>query len=289
MNNNLFYKMSANLLQTESINKVLHSDSALSQFGLIMLMWFTIQDTREKKISKSVLLNMFRDISSTRQRTKALESGFFAIDEMTEIVSIDENASHACEQTLGQTLEQTLGQTPEQTAGQTQVPYSQELDKEIDKEKIVLKETSDADDEISYIKKVLLDDNETLWRQTLLMQCPFGDQLKNFWNEAVGFFISHAITQVKLEKLYNESEVRRYFTYLVMGSNRATQRLRKYLSELEAASQTPSKADTQNPFCFEDPVAPDGSRSYGGRPIPNDAPPRPSDKAEWNDAIENWI
>ena len=41
---------------------------------------------------------------------------------------------------------------------------------------------------------------------------------------------------------------------------------------------------------FEDPPGPNGERSYhGGRPLPPDAPPRPSHQAEWDEAEEKWL
>jgi len=40
---------------------------------------------------------------------------------------------------------------------------------------------------------------------------------------------------------------------------------------------------------FEDPPGPNGERSYhGGRPLPPDAPPRPSPQAEWDEAEGKW-
>ena len=42
-------------------------------------------------------------------------------------------------------------------------------------------------------------------------------------------------------------------------------------------------------FLYEDPPGPNGERSYhGGRPLPPDAPPRPSPQAEWDEAEGKW-
>ncbi len=104
----LFYKMPADMLQAECAQRMLHGEGALSLFGLTMLMWFAIQETRDKCMSRSVLMNMFRDVSSSSQRLKALHSGFFVIDDLTETVSIDFKAIH----TGGHMLGHTPGHTP---------------------------------------------------------------------------------------------------------------------------------------------------------------------------------
>ena len=36
-------------------------------------------------------------------------------------------------------------------------------------------------------------------------------------------------------------------------------------------------------------VQPDGVQYYNGRPLPHDAPPRPSDIAEWDEASQSWF
>lgn len=107
-----FYKMPADLLKTECSQLMLQSKGSLSLFGLTMLMWFTIQETREKCISRSMLMKMFHGISSSSQRHKALHSGFFVIDEETDMVGINQESLHTGGHTGGQPGGQPGAHTP---------------------------------------------------------------------------------------------------------------------------------------------------------------------------------
>ena len=52
---------------------------------------------------------------------------------------------------------------------------------------------------------------------------------------------------------------------------------------------SPPLGEPEGASPFEDPPGPNGERSYhGGRPLPPDAPPRPSPQAEWDEAEEKW-
>lgn len=141
---NQFYKMPANILQTESIQKMLKEPGALAQFGLTMLMWLTIQESRDKRVSARALKNTFSGVSSNRQRQRVLDSGFFGYDPSTDTYGINPQKLH----TGAHPAAHSTAHSAAHTAGHTPVPFLLELEKELDiEEEENTRETSTATSE----------------------------------------------------------------------------------------------------------------------------------------------
>lgn len=75
-------------------------------------------------------------------------------------------------------------------------------------------------------------------------------------------------------------DVKQYFANCLCAGSPVCQRFR---DTLEAERKQAKKA---NPYRFE--TLKDGKRTYQGRPIPDDAPPRPDKESIWSVALHRW-
>lgn len=80
--------------------------------------------------------------------------------------------------------------------------------------------------------------------------------------------------------MVNQQEVRSYFSNFVGEGSVTNKKLRKQLQQEEERERK------RKGGCFEQIV--NGKRMYYGRPIPDDAPPRPDPVAVWNDVRRRW-
>ncbi len=112
------------------------------------------------------------------------------------------------------------------------------------------------------------------------------------------FFIDHIRTYAKEDELKDTKAVKRYFANFISASSITGRRLREALRQWDAPAETSLAQPADNPgaqpadnphqYRFEDRT--DGPRTYlGGIPIPDDAPPRPSHEAWWDDEKQDWI
>ncbi len=194
---NLFYKLPADILQAECIQKMLKEPGALAQFGLTMLLWITIQDSRDKKVSSRALKNTFAGISSEGQRKKALNSGFFDFDAKTDTYSLNSSSLH------------TGAHSAAHPTAHTPVPILKELDKDIEKEVEENTRETTTPTTISFSSlilelKYMTPTQGELW-EGVLLYCP--DQslrtvMTEHWDMTVDFIEKHLrasgmIAQVK--------------------------------------------------------------------------------------------
>ena len=98
--------------------------------------------------------------------------------------------------------------------------------------------------------------------------------------EAVRLFKEHVRLQGSGGKMLTIYDTQRYFTNFMRAKTNTCLRVREALL---AESQRIREAD---PYRFETLV--DGVRTYYGRPIPSDAPPRPGDAFVWNEQRRCW-
>lgn len=189
---NLFYKMPADILNSEPAQIIMQEKGALSLFGLAMLMWFSIHDTRDKRASSRMLKNAFSGISSEGQRKSVLESGFFDYDPDTDTYGIyaDKTLSRTQPgaQPTAQPGAQPTTQPGAQPAAHTPVPIFEELDIELDIEGD-LKRTNPTQGEI--------------WEGVLLC-CP--DQslrrlMQENWPLTVDFMVQHLKSSGKMAEV----------------------------------------------------------------------------------------
>lgn len=114
----------------------------------------------------------------------------------------------------------------------------------------------------------LLSANNMMWREPLLMHCGYGALLGSHWQQAVLFFVEHVIIQNELQRMATEKDCRQYFANFSRISTPSGRALMEHLRQL-----TPEQA----------PAA-----CYDGPPVPQDAPPRPSPTAQWDNATDSW-
>ncbi len=122
---------------------------------------------------------------------------------------------------------------------------------------------------------------DSTWIELACMKSLYGILLKQHFKEAVEYFRHHIMLYDKGRKLLFRDDVRQYFVNFVSAGSRTSIELHKYLSNLNANTAPP------NPYRYERII--DGKRTYGGQPIPADAPPRPDEFSVWNSMLRQWV
>ena len=150
------------------------------------------------------------------------------------------------------------------------------IDKDIDKDKDLLLKAADAPDLLDQLRA------DDPWAEAVMMRSGFSGLLARHWTEAIRQFRLHAEANDNLRGIRSLREAKQYFscftTHPVTGPA-----LRKALEAYEA--QHPK----ENPYRFEDKGSCPGHRLYHGIPLPDEAPPRPDERADWDFAEQCWI
>jgi len=123
---------------------------------------------------------------------------------------------------------------------------------------------------------------ESMWTDIACMKCGYGILLKRHYKEAIEEFRRHIILYGKGDNLLTMNDVHNYFANYTAAGTRTSIALRDYLLTLDAGQE-----NKHSVYCHECFI--DGHRTYGGEPIPNDAPPRPNDCAVWNKTARKWV
>lgn len=115
-----------------------------------------------------------------------------------------------------------------------------------------------------------------------MMRSGFSGLLARHWAEAIRQFRLHVVANENLRGIRTLREAKQYFssftTHPVTGPA-----LRKALEAYEV------RHPEENPYRFEDKGSCPGHRSYHGIDLPNDAPPRPDERADWDFDARCWI
>lgn len=119
------------------------------------------------------------------------------------------------------------------------------------------------------------------WGETVCMKSGFGTLLAKHWEEAKDCFQKHIIALANEHKIDTQEEAKRYFMYFAATCAPTSKELREHLRQLEQSASDPS-----DPYRHEQ--RQNGYRTYNGRRIPADAPPRPDDHSLWNDRLKRW-
>ena len=134
----------------------------------------------------------------------------------------------------------------------------------------------------------LFDPKYRMWRQTTCLHSGYPLLLDRHWEEAVVGFIHHIIAYDKADEIRSEQNVHYYFASFVSRYNISGKKLLAQLKQKETSSRktevTPSFPGANE---FEEERG--GKRYADGKPIPNDAPPRPSATAVWDAGGHQWI
>lgn len=123
---------------------------------------------------------------------------------------------------------------------------------------------------------------QSLWAEVTMMKSGFGVLIKRNWHVTLELFRDHAIANCTIGQIRCVDDAKKYFHFYVTNPTSGGM-LRKALEDYER------KHPQQNHYRFEDVDSVSGHRSYHGIPIPDDAPPRPNDRADWDYENECWI
>lgn len=153
------------------------------------------------------------------------------------------------------------------------------IDKERDKDLLLLKEEKAKGEGNDFLAELRTDDP---WAESVMMRSGFSGLLLRNWEEAIRQFRLHAEANDNLRGIHSLREAKQYFscytTHPVTGPA-----LRKALEAHEA------NHPERNPYRFEDKGSCPGHRFYHGIPLPNDAPPRPDERADWDFGEGCWV
>ena len=120
------------------------------------------------------------------------------------------------------------------------------------------------------------------WAESVMMRSGFSGLLLRNWEEAIRQFRLHVVANDNLRGIHSLREAKQYFssftTHPVTGPA-----LRKALEAYEASHPE------RNPYRFEDKGSCPGHRLYHGIALPDEAPPRPDERADWDFAEQCWI
>ena len=120
------------------------------------------------------------------------------------------------------------------------------------------------------------------WAESVMMRSGFSGLLLRNWEEAIRQFRLHVVANDNLRGIHSLREAKQYFscftTHPVTGPA-----LRKALEAYEASHPE------RNPYRFEDKGSCPGHRLYHGIALPDYAPPRPDERADWDFAEQCWI
>lgn len=123
--------------------------------------------------------------------------------------------------------------------------------------------------------------SDSEWGQIVCMKSGYGALLKKHWETAKELFRQHVIAMGKEQSLLTQDEAKRYFMSFAATCPTTAGELRQQLLRLEQAATA-----TADPYRYEQRL--DGRRTCNGRPIPDDAPPRPDDHSTWNSRLKRW-
>lgn len=120
------------------------------------------------------------------------------------------------------------------------------------------------------------------WGELACMKSGYSDLLMKYFDEAVKLFGQHVVLYGNQHQIHDVSDVQKYFVNFVASGSRTSKELHDKLQALERKRQQ----NNDNLYRYEQCI--DGRRCYMGCPLPDDAPPRPSPKAIWNEREAYW-
>ena len=123
---------------------------------------------------------------------------------------------------------------------------------------------------------------QSSWGELACMKSGYPKLLMEHFDEAVQLFGEHVVLYGNQYRMGDVSDVQKYFVNFVASGSRTSKELYARLQSLERKRQETA----ENLYRYEQRI--DGKRCYMGCPLPDDAPPRPSPKAIWNNLEAYW-
>lgn len=123
---------------------------------------------------------------------------------------------------------------------------------------------------------------EQSWMELQAMHSRLGKLLLEQSDVIALLFKQHIRTYGKESAIFSLSDAKSYFSNFIRLGSPTRQRLDAHLARQQCALRT------TDPYRYEqlDPLT--GERSYCGRLIPAQAPPRPNENAVWNEELQEW-
>lgn len=207
--------------------------------------------------------------------------GLFITDEHDHVYSaidfldFDDAEVLEKEEPMGKGTPKGRGRVSDSDASPT--PARVYIDKDRDKE--LLLKAAEEESTPDLLAQLRPDDP---WAEAVMMRSGFSGLLARHWAEAIRQFRLHVVANENLRGIRTLREAKQYFssftTHPVTGPA-----LRKALEAHEASHPE------RNPYRFEDKGSCPGHRSYHGIDLPDYAPPRPDERADWDFAEQCWI
>ena len=120
---------------------------------------------------------------------------------------------------------------------------------------------------------------EESWIEIMAMRSGLGKAFIQRFDEVLKRFKEHVCAVGHESHIVSPTEAKRYFCFFNTPGSATFKKLVCYLRETEVL----------DPYRFEFRDPETGKRSYCDVPIPDDAPPRPNDQANWNPLRKEWV
>ena len=150
-----------------------------------------------------------------------------------------------------------------------------------------LKETKDDDgDVLNPVSSIpaweqYVDDlqREQGWIEIMAMRSGMGKTFIRRFDEVLKHFKQHIRALARESHIVSPAEAKRYFCFYNTPGSATFMQLMEHLKQTEVP----------DPYRFEYRDPETGKRSYCDVPIPDEAPPRPNDQANWNPLKKKWV
>lgn len=120
---------------------------------------------------------------------------------------------------------------------------------------------------------------EEQWKEIMAMRSGLGQAFVRRFDEVLNLFKQHVQAIGNEKDIQSPTDAKRYFCFFNTPGSATFKKLVCYLRETEVL----------DPYRFEFRDPETGKRSYCDVPIPDDAPPRPNDQANWNPLRKEWV
>lgn len=123
---------------------------------------------------------------------------------------------------------------------------------------------------------------EQCWVEIQAMHSGMRQRFMEQLPQILDFFKSHVRTYGKEDTILSESDAKSYFSNFIRPASATRKALDAYLAMQQRTERT------HDPYQYEQRDPQSGARSYCGRLIPEDAPPRPNENAVWSEELQEW-
>lgn len=120
---------------------------------------------------------------------------------------------------------------------------------------------------------------EEQWKEIMAMRSGLGQAFVRRFDEVLNLFKQHVQAIGNEKDIQSPTDAKRYFCFFNTPGSATFKKLVCNLRETEVL----------DPYRFEFRDPETGKRSYCDVPIPDDAPPRPNDQANWNPLRKEWV